>query len=277
MNNIIGDYIKTLSKEKGLTQKELAKAAGINEATLSRYISGTRKPNAESLSNIANALGTSSEVILGKAKVQTLLEKIGPIPISKASSFITPQSKAFISQVEGKTIISSKDQKNSEEENQFNAMIRGILFTNLSLLKFRYSCISDEKDNASSSFLKINLFDTTLDEWWFYFWHQKDTKDLKTIFSVDSIISFIISKFVMKKPNKKRKITIVITDNELFKEFQKYINNISFKGYMSILLINTKSTEIIDEILLSKYDDSNHIDLPSLKKKKKENNYETQH
>ncbi|ADL36053.1 HTH domain-containing protein (plasmid) [Butyrivibrio proteoclasticus B316] len=49
----------------GKTQRELAKDAGITEVSLSRYITGDREPKGTVLLNLAKALGTTTDYLLG--------------------------------------------------------------------------------------------------------------------------------------------------------------------------------------------------------------------
>lgn len=55
---------KTLQKH-GMTQKELAGRVGVTEAVMSRYVSGERDPKPDMLANIATALHTTSDFLLG--------------------------------------------------------------------------------------------------------------------------------------------------------------------------------------------------------------------
>lgn len=64
--NITGERISELLRKKDMSQRELAKRAGVTEVSMSRYISGDRVPKALYLSNIANVLGTTTEYLLGK-------------------------------------------------------------------------------------------------------------------------------------------------------------------------------------------------------------------
>ncbi len=54
-----------LLKEKGLSQKQLAKMSNITEASLSRYLSGILKPRIDVIRNIALALGVSVSYLVG--------------------------------------------------------------------------------------------------------------------------------------------------------------------------------------------------------------------
>ena len=63
--NNLGGRIADLLKQSGLTQRELADKVGITEVSLSRYISGNRTPKGPVIANIANALHTTSDYLLG--------------------------------------------------------------------------------------------------------------------------------------------------------------------------------------------------------------------
>ena len=55
----VGENIKKIRKEKGLTQKELGKLCGMSEAQIGQYENGLRNPKMETLEKIANALDIS--------------------------------------------------------------------------------------------------------------------------------------------------------------------------------------------------------------------------
>ena len=55
----VGENIKKIRKEKGLTQKELGKLCGMSEAQIGQYENGLRNPKMETLKKIANALDIS--------------------------------------------------------------------------------------------------------------------------------------------------------------------------------------------------------------------------
>ena len=65
-----GRRIRTLLKSSGMSQRELAERVGATESAVSKYISGEREPRAEVLANIATALGTTVEYLLGKSEGQ---------------------------------------------------------------------------------------------------------------------------------------------------------------------------------------------------------------
>ena len=64
----IGSRIKKYRKSKGITQKEVARLAGIPYSTYSNYENNNREPNEEQLRKIASALCTSEAELLGLSK-----------------------------------------------------------------------------------------------------------------------------------------------------------------------------------------------------------------
>lgn len=63
---LIGKNIRTIRKEKKLTQKELASRANITAAHLSHIESGQTKLSVQTLNDIAVALDASIDLILGR-------------------------------------------------------------------------------------------------------------------------------------------------------------------------------------------------------------------
>lgn len=52
----IGENLRDLLEEYGMTQRELAEAIGVSKQTISAYCQGSRQPSIENLVNIAYVL-----------------------------------------------------------------------------------------------------------------------------------------------------------------------------------------------------------------------------
>lgn len=65
MGKELGSRVAETLQKRGMTQKELATLIGVTEAVMSRYVSGDREPRPEMLANIATALHTTSDFLLG--------------------------------------------------------------------------------------------------------------------------------------------------------------------------------------------------------------------
>ena len=74
--SVIAERIKTLRKEKGITQKELADGAKIGLSTVKQYETGKRVPEKHNLSLIANYFGVLEGWIVGDTPYKTIFTKI---------------------------------------------------------------------------------------------------------------------------------------------------------------------------------------------------------
>jgi len=62
---MLNERLKTLRKERGITQKELAQNCDICLRVVIYYESGERKPNSEVLTKICKYLDVSADYLLG--------------------------------------------------------------------------------------------------------------------------------------------------------------------------------------------------------------------
>lgn len=61
----VGDNIRLIRKERGLTQKQLGKLCGIAEPNIRKYENEKQKPKLETLEKIASALGVTAFELMG--------------------------------------------------------------------------------------------------------------------------------------------------------------------------------------------------------------------
>ena len=64
----IGERIRTLRKERGYNQDQLAELASLNRVTISKYESGRVEPGAQALSRLADALDVTIDELLGRSR-----------------------------------------------------------------------------------------------------------------------------------------------------------------------------------------------------------------
>ena len=87
MPNLIGSRIKAIRKKMKMTQVQLAKSAGVSQATISDYERDiTKNHRADELMRIAAALGTTPEY---------LLDGTGPESLRDASSDLEALVESF--------------------------------------------------------------------------------------------------------------------------------------------------------------------------------------
>lgn len=62
----IGQRIKTLRKQKNLTQQNLADMVNVTKVSICCYEKGTRTPNLETFVDLVNVLDTTPDYLLGR-------------------------------------------------------------------------------------------------------------------------------------------------------------------------------------------------------------------
>ena len=76
MEEMFVKRLKELIARENITQKELAVDVGITEAALSRYMKGDRTPHGDTLCNLATALHTTTDYLLGREEIENFNKEI---------------------------------------------------------------------------------------------------------------------------------------------------------------------------------------------------------
>ena len=63
---LLGKRIKSLRKEKGLTQEELGKAINVTKVSICCYEKGTRTPSLDTLNDLSEVFGVDANFFLNK-------------------------------------------------------------------------------------------------------------------------------------------------------------------------------------------------------------------
>ena len=92
MSKNLGKRIQEVLHKNKMTQKELAERICLTEAVISRYISGDREPKPEILANIATALHTTSDFLLGIENDELSNSHIIRL-VARNSTSMTPEEK----------------------------------------------------------------------------------------------------------------------------------------------------------------------------------------
>lgn len=101
MGKNLGGRIQSLLQSQNIQQKELAERIGITEATMSRYIAGEREPKPETLANIATALHTTSDYLLGIEHDEFDYPRIRRIIARNASEMSNDEKRELINALFG--------------------------------------------------------------------------------------------------------------------------------------------------------------------------------
>lgn len=101
MSKTFGERLSSQLQKQGMTQKELAERINATEATLSRYVSGDREPKADVLANIATALHTTSDYLLGIEKEDFDFPRVERLLARNSTSMTEMQKRALINALFG--------------------------------------------------------------------------------------------------------------------------------------------------------------------------------
>ena len=101
MSKELGNRIAEVLKRNNQSQKDLAARIGVSEAVISRYISGEREPKPEMLANIATALHTTSDYLLGIEREDYNHPKVRRLIARNASTLTEQEKKELIQAIFG--------------------------------------------------------------------------------------------------------------------------------------------------------------------------------
>lgn len=101
MGKELGLRITEYLQKRGMTQRELAINIGMTEAVISRYISGERDPKPDVLANIATALSTTSDYLLGIENGEFNFWGVKRIIARNAGSLTEQEKKELINAIFG--------------------------------------------------------------------------------------------------------------------------------------------------------------------------------
>ena len=264
MSNDISKNIKKAAKEKNLSQKDIANITGLTESAVSRYFNGSRTPNADALNKIAMALGTSSAALLGSVVagglglLGTAIHAVNPLVGITALGTMSVISKSKIpnkSESKQADLELEKLQKTIENSKK---QISGTIVT--SFINKGYSFKIDNNEITEDSPDLCLYFDNeNIKSGWFVFWDNEFNKIINI--SKNDLSKYLVSKFMLTEPDRAKKSSLVVKDKELFDLISELKGKISYKGNLSVLLIDTDSMSIVNERNISYYDDDEIIEL----------------
>lgn len=100
--SIFTERLSSLLEKNNMSQKELAERIGVTTATLCRYVSGDRLPKSDTIANIATALNTTSDYLIGREGDDEFdFPKIERIIARNASKMTLKEKKQLITALFG--------------------------------------------------------------------------------------------------------------------------------------------------------------------------------
>ncbi len=102
MGKEMGARISEMLEKRNMSQRKLAERIQVTEQQLSRYISGDREPKPETVANMATALQTTSDYLLGLEEGEFNFNMVRRLVARNASNMSDEEKRALMDDIFGK-------------------------------------------------------------------------------------------------------------------------------------------------------------------------------
>lgn len=289
----LGELVKA-AKGADRTLKEYEKASGVDAAVISKIISGKYLPKKTKVlkaltsevasprggvtyEQLVDAAGISKSLeegmMAGVAATQSVLKAIGEIPIyslsltSKTNPYVAISqlailaAKAISMKAEGKTE-EKEDNRDGEVENTINdiqrfvATANGLIYGAMGQkgILFKPEPQTENENDSTSISTYLTLQGSEIEQYYLKYIYL-NSEDRKQSFIIENTAKRIIEQLVFLKPNKRRKVSIVVNCKESYDYLMRFKNKLSYKGILSVVLVNDNKVCVESEEILSEYGD----------------------
>lgn len=268
--NKVGELV--LKAKGNRSYREYQRETGVDAAVISKIVKGTYIPknpevyrkltscdsngvtfeelidaanfSAEYKNGMAAGIATSQAVMAALA----ILPGVGPLIGGLAAGALLKASS-------DKTKNIDKVEEYLNDIQRFGAMSNGILFSRLaqSGIVFRQNTETDIRlfENQIDTYLDIDnqFFSQYIIRYLHVDMSSSDSEKL-----IEMTGRRIIEELVFSNPEKERKVSIVTDSKHAFEYLKRSAGKISFKGNLSIILLDTQKVEFVEESILSVFD-----------------------
>lgn len=102
----------------------------------------------------------------------------------------------------------------------------------------------------------LTLVDMPISDWWISFWARDEELDERAYVFPSDRAKVIFARYLTAPADPERKISLVLDDSELFDELAKFKGSNSYRGEISIILVDPNSFEIVKEEYVAHYDET---------------------
>ena len=290
MNSELAKRIE-LAKGADRSIREYAAAAGVNIATVSRAIKGEITPSVKMLKKLTSEEakprnGITFESLYAAVGVENIKGSkedyalaigaltAGAIGGALASPFsmFTMLAGAATAKALSESKKIKKDKKNSEDDKEkapisermekfrkqqelFAATAMGILYGALAKkgLNFRPGVLDSQDTNGYGEEKLICIENSKINKWKFNFFSCVDN-DSEINEIVERIASDSLLSLILTNPSESKKVSLVLKDKELFESIVDTWKTNSYRGNLSIVLIDLNNVCIANEVNVSSYE-----------------------
>lgn len=274
-----GEKLKSLRTNKKMTQDEVASAIGVSRRAYIAYEQDNTRPRKqETYDKLAEVLGcdvnylriedTLAETAGMAAVVATLGTVLGTMgaatPLGMAAALATfmgikNASKAHLSKGEKpeEPLTYTNDMLLQYEKHQkrFSAMALGILYKAAAEkgILCQHGNVKDIDNLGVRPDDCIILSDHNIENWWLIFWAKDKKLDEHIIVFPEDRAGALISRFTTSSADPHRMASIVVDNLELYEAVLKFKGHNSYRGNLSVILVDTEAVAIVKEEVIATY------------------------
>ena len=281
--NSLGNLV--LKAKGDRSYREYQKDSGVDAATIAKMVKGTYIPktpevyrkltncesNGVTFEDLIDAAGFSAEyrngMLAGAATSAAALTALGATSLAMmpgigvvlagvvGASGALGATRPLSSQ--GKLCRVEKIDQYLNEVKRFSAISNGILLLNYAKKGIVFQQNLDEEarlfDNQIDVYL--NITNQTYNECIFrYLYVDESVENDQKI--VEASARRMIEELIFTSPSRKRKISIVTESRIVFDYLKAKKDGIAFRGNLSVILVDTKEVIVVDETVLTVFDDT---------------------
>lgn len=269
-----GEKLKELRIKNNLTQDDVAKMIGISRRAYIAYEQENVRPRKrDTYTKLSDAFNCDVNYLLmedkaaiagATAAVSALGIALGtatfaPVGVIAALGSFLALKKGTAKDSEKKILSYNNDMLLQYEKRQrlFAATASGIIYNALINKGITWTIENTEDIDTLGvkPDLAINISNQFIEKWWFTFWAKDSELDSHVTVSTRDRADVMFSRYVSAKQNPNRQVSIVVDDMELFNAICEFKGHNSYRGNLSVLLINMENVRIEKEECICHYDD----------------------
>ena len=142
---------------------------------------------------------------------------------------------------------------------EFKNVAEGIVLKSLLNKEIEFTSAAEVEDKSSigrvRTDIKLKLKKEEIKEWWIEFKFLDESRKSSRMMG-RRIINLIFGNLLATPSKKTRKISIAVNDSVFFNQIAEYKNQTSYRGELSVILIDTDNFKIVKEVYLSHFDEN---------------------
>jgi len=274
-----GEKLKKLRTEKKLTQEDVAKAVGISRRAYVAYEQeGARPRKRETYKKLSDVFGCSiNHLLIEDSAIVGAIAGVSAFGLALAAIPVAPIGiSVALGTLYGVTKGIKKSQRRKIESENLDAIIpyenrqklfrataMGIIYADMTSKQI--ICQPGSIQSLDAIGIRpdeyVTIAEQDIESWWLVFWAKDAELDDNVIVEMSDRAEVLFSRFATASSSPKRKVSIVVDDDELFNELCKFKDHNSYRGNMTVLLVDVENVKILKEETLAYYDVDEPIEM----------------